>query len=127
MLYQEGVAPWVVASGGCRWHGVAEAEGYRRALVALGVPADRVMVELFSQSTGQNAIYVAELFRKQGWQSAALVTCDWHMPRATTLFARVGIECLAAPAPSPTASAWVHRYRRLRESLSLFLEREARP
>ena len=121
-LYHAGVAPWVVASGGCRWHGVSEAEAYQQALARAQVPLTRVMLELRSLSTSQNALFVAQLFRSKAWRRAALVTCDWHMPRAKVLFERAGVECVPMPAPSPPSSLWVRGYRRARERVSLFID-----
>ncbi len=120
--YRQGLAPWVVASGGRRWHGVAEAEAYRSALIDAGVPATRTLMELCSLSTGENAAYVAALFRARGWRSAALVSCDWHLPRARACFERAGIACHLVPAPTPTSPLWVRGYRALRERVSFWID-----
>jgi uncharacterized SAM-binding protein YcdF (DUF218 family) len=120
--FHEGLAPSIVASGGRRWYGIAEAQAYQRALAADNVPGARIIMELSSQTTAENAAFVAAIFRERDWQRAALVTCDWHMARALILFRRAGIECVATPATSPWAPLWVRVYRRLRERVSLYLQ-----
>ena len=124
--YREGVAPWLVASGGRRWHGVAEAEGYARALLDAGIPGNRVLMELCSLSTSENAAYVASLFRARGWSSAALISCDWHLPRARLCFERTGITCRLVPAISPTPPPLLRGYRAFRERVSLWIDGSVR-
>lgn len=124
--YRQGVAPWVVASGGKRWHGVAEAEAYRAMLVAGKIPEQRVLMELASMTTRQNALYVAELFRSRGWSRAAVVTCDWHMMRAVRCFADAGIESVPVPVRAPLRSPAFRMYRKLKELTSYYADRGLR-
>jgi uncharacterized SAM-binding protein YcdF (DUF218 family) len=79
-------------------------------------------MELESLTTGHNARAVAKVFRERGWQRAALVTCDWHIPRAQALFERAGIACIPMPAASPRVSFGVRSWRSFRERVSLALE-----
>ncbi|HEU5077431.1 MAG TPA: YdcF family protein [Polyangiaceae bacterium] len=124
--YRRGVAPWVVASGGKCWHGVAEADAFRAELLAAQVPDDRVLTELVSMTTRGNADHVAELFAARQWRCAALVTCDWHLPRAERCFRDAGIECVPVPVVSPEVSR-IHRVLRgLRERASYRLDRGSR-
>ena len=124
--YRSGVAPWVVASGGKCWHGVAEADAFRAELMAEQVPGDRVLTELSSMTTRGTADCVAELFRARQWQRAALVTCDWHLPRAERCFVEAGIECVLVPAESPEVSSWYRKWRGFRERASYWLDRGSR-
>jgi len=124
--YRRGVAPWVVASGGKCWHGVAEADAFRAELMAQQIPGDRVLTELTSMTTRQNAYCVAELFRVRAWRRAALVTCEWHLPRAARCFADAGIECVLVPVGSPEVSPLSRRLRSLREQLSYIFDRGPR-
>ena len=121
--YRRGLAPWVVASGGKRWHGVAEADAFRAAMISEQVPADCVLTELSSMTTRQNAAYVAELFRARAWRRAALVTCDWHLRRAERCFTEMGIECVPVAVESPEVSLWNRSLRALREHASYYLDR----
>jgi lysophospholipase L1-like esterase len=57
----------------------------------LGVPADRVRVEVTSTSTWENAVVSAPLLRGWGMTRVLLVTDRLHMRRAAAVFARAGL------------------------------------
>lgn len=121
-----GAPPLVVASGGRRWGREVEAVAIAEALAALGVPRDRIALELFSLSTVENARYTAEILRAQGIRRAAVVTCDWHIPRALRSFAAFDVEAFAWPAPSPAATGWTWLQRRAHEACSELLDAHLR-
>ncbi len=116
--FQSGASPRLVVSGGRRWHGYAEAEALRDALVQLAVPEDRVLLELKSMSTAENAYYVAELLRPLGIQSLGLVSCDYHLPRAERCFRRAGFEVTRLPAATPKLPWFRRALRQLSEATS---------
>ena len=116
----------MVASGGKCWHGVAEADAFRAELMAQQIPSERVLTELTSMTTRQNADCVAKLFKARAWRRAALVTCEWHLPRAERCFADAGIECVPVPVASPEVSPLQRTLRGLRERLSYFFDRGSR-
>jgi len=98
--YQSGVAPWVIASGGRRWGGQAEARVFRRELCEAGVPDAAIIEELCSLSTYENAIFSAAVLRRLAGKPrprAAIVTCPFHMPRALSNFRATGVD--ASPFP----------------------------
>ncbi|MBN1609579.1 MAG: YdcF family protein [Polyangiaceae bacterium] len=119
--FAEGVASRIVVSGGRRWQGVSEAEAFATRLVELGVPAQAIDRELCSLSTCENARYTARILHARGQRRVALVTCDWHMPRALASFTLAGLEPLAYPATTPRGRP-MHRSR-LRERVSWRLDR----
>jgi uncharacterized SAM-binding protein YcdF (DUF218 family) len=65
---------------------------------ALGIPAERVMVERESESTFENAQEIARLVGKMPETGAIyLVTSAVHMPRALAAFRHQGLEVCAYP------------------------------
>jgi uncharacterized SAM-binding protein YcdF (DUF218 family) len=96
--YRQGVAPLVIASGGRRWEGHAEAVVIARELVARGVPVDAVVQELCSVNTRENCRYSAALMFRHGASRAMIASCSWHLPRAVGNFARLGV--VAVPPPT---------------------------
>lgn len=106
--YHEGLAPRLILSGGRRWHGVPEAEAYRRALIALGVPDSALVRELCSLTTRENAHYSARLLARKPVSDLGVVTCDFHLPRALRCFRAEGLRPTGLPAITPTyrASHW---------------------
>jgi uncharacterized SAM-binding protein YcdF (DUF218 family) len=105
LAWQELRPTCVIASGGRRWNGIAEADVLLSTLVARGVPRAAVVRELCSLSTLENAWYSAELMRAAGLLRPAIVTCDWHMPRAIACFERLGFEPTQVPALAPLGKA----------------------
>jgi len=128
--HQQGVAPWIIASGGRRWGSHVEAVVIRDQLVRCGVDAAAITMELHSLTTLENGIYCGELLRKRGARRVLLATCQWHLARARLDFRRCGIDALAPPddwlcSPPPTLML------RLRERFCAWLDgataRAARP
>lgn len=117
----------IVASGGRRWGRTVEAVAMAEALVARGVARDRIVLELLSLSTVENARFSAELLRAAGVRRAAIVTCDWHVQRALRSFEAFGIEAIAWPAPSPTVEGWARLRRDAAELCSELLDARIRP
>ncbi len=108
----------LVATGGRVWDDVVEADAMRDALVRLGVPAERIVRERCSHTTYGNARFTSALLCRLGVDRAVLVTCDWHTPRATTLFRRFGVGIEAAPARSPRAGILTRVWRWGRERVA---------
>jgi uncharacterized SAM-binding protein YcdF (DUF218 family) len=119
--YREGLSPRVLASGGKRWGATLEASAMAARLTALGVPKEHILCEERSQTTVQNARFVARLARAQNLHSLCLVTCDWHMQRAVAAFRREGFVVHPVPAPAPLARS-TRTVRRVSERLHTVLD-----
>jgi uncharacterized SAM-binding protein YcdF (DUF218 family) len=117
-LLRSGQVSRVVASGGRAWGEHVEADSIAGWLAERGVPRERVLLERLSLTTVENAMFVAELARRHGLGTLAIVSCDWHLPRALASFTSVGLDCVAIPASTPEVSALEQRRRALREWLS---------
>lgn len=101
-LYRWMDEPWVIASGGGQEtgrSGSAESQAMRQALIMLGVPAERVLVEGVSRNTRDQALKVEPMLVALGVERFVLVTSPTHMPRALGAFRAVGLE------PIPAVSA----------------------
>ena len=95
--FRAGVAPRIVASGGRRWGAAVEALAIAEALALRGVPKEAILVEMWSLTTYENAVFSAAMLRKLHARSAAIVSCSWHVPRALQSFRAAGVEALAWP------------------------------
>lgn len=115
----------IIASGGRRFGRTSEAEFLADELVGLGVPRDRIVRELCSLSTIENAWYSAELLRLGGYARPAVVTCDWHMPRALACFDWVGVAAIGLSAISPRRSFGTRLADFLEERGKRLLDRRA--
>lgn len=96
------VNPTVVISSGGNPHPdrpmVPGGEAMRRDLVALGVPADRILVETESDTTRDEAVIVDRMLKAQAIEQVILVTSETHMRRSLGVFRSVGIHAVPAIA-----------------------------
>ena len=112
-LYREGVAPAVMLSDGTKmsWRTTAIGEMYDLAVLE-GVPPNAIVREDRSRSTQENAVYTKELMQELDYDSAVVVTSDWHAKRSRFIFERVyrgsGIELSYCGTPDDRSDfdAW---------------------
>ncbi|MEG2387778.1 MAG: YdcF family protein [Clostridia bacterium] len=94
-----------------------EAEAMAQYLYAQGVAKDKVFIEAESTDTRENLLNAKEIMEKAGYQSALLVTSDYHLQRALWIGQDVGLNAVGCPAPGP--DLWYNQVKaRLRETLS---------
>jgi uncharacterized SAM-binding protein YcdF (DUF218 family) len=85
------------------------AAGMKKFLQAHDIPATAIEVEAQSHSTRENAEFTARLLAGETGR-VVLVTSDYHMFRATRLFARAGVTVI--PHPYPDIEKRYHRMER---------------
>ncbi len=98
-LYRMLDEPWVVLSGGPPGDNAAatpEAVAMQRELVRLGVPPERILVEMASEDTHAQAQHIQPLLASQGVDEFVLVTSGWHLRRSMGAFLQAGMT----PIPS---------------------------
>jgi len=112
----------VLACGGRAWNGVVEADAIARMLEDAGVPGARIVRERASRDTYENACNAAELLPDR--REVILVTCTWHLRRATMLFERAGIAVVEGIGAVPEgATRLEHAYWRARERVAAWKDR----
>jgi len=107
--------PFVVASGGTTEHderAVPESLAMQRALIQLGVRADRILLESDSKNTRDEAVLVKQILADRGLTDFVLVTSPMHMRRSMLAFQQQGMHPIPSPAllvPDRTtrASLWI--------------------
>lgn len=128
-LYEAGRAPLIIVSGAALDGGISEARMMASALEHKGVPPDAILQEDHSLTTHQNAVYTAEMLRKNDIQRFLLVTSALHMPRAMASFQKQGLTPIAAPSPAQIVvpgesnfAFWLPNLRTLNASRSIVKE-----
>lgn len=109
----------VVVSGGTGelfLEGEGDAATAPRLLTALGVTADRLILENKSRNTYENAVFTKELVTPKPGESWLLVTSAFHMPRAKALFDKAGFATIPWPVDYRTTG---------REGIGLFRDNPA--
>lgn len=100
-LYQRGVAPFLVFTGG-RSPGAkaAEAEAGRRYALAKGVPAAATALETVSRTTWDNLVEARRILRDRGAGRVLLVSDPLHMARAVAMARTLGLDAHPSATPS---------------------------
>jgi uncharacterized SAM-binding protein YcdF (DUF218 family) len=94
--------PLVIVSGGVTERdaqAVSEAEAIRGAIVALGVPAARVILETESRNTREEAVALKRLLAERRIDRFVMVTSAIHMGRSLAAFAVEGLQPVPSAAP----------------------------
>lgn len=114
-LLRAGHASRLVMTGGSVGERATEAEVMLALAKAAGVDAALVQVETKSRSTFENAKFCAGLLTER---EVLVVTCDFHLARASAHFRTRGF--VVWPVPSPRALRPVDRWRNtLKEAAAL--------
>lgn len=87
-LYKEGYAPKIIFSGGAtdRAYGSYPFEECLPRLVEAGVAQSDIIAETRSRHTAEQAKYVLEMARRNGWRQLILVATPHHQCRAYLTF-----------------------------------------
>jgi uncharacterized SAM-binding protein YcdF (DUF218 family) len=96
----------LIATGGRAWDGAVEADAIAQALVGLGVPAGVIVRERASLHTRDNARFTAAICARRGIGQVALVTCGWHLARATLCFQAEGLEVVKQVSAGDLVGGW---------------------
>ncbi|MDD2804916.1 MAG: YdcF family protein [Elusimicrobiales bacterium] len=90
----------VLVSGGAPFSAEPESEAAAAYLEELGVPRAKLLTEVRSRDTQENAAYSVALCREKNFKKIILLTSAYHMPRAALLFRGEGAADLV---PFPVA------------------------
>ncbi|WP_414639005.1 YdcF family protein [Actinophytocola sp.] len=100
-LYDEGVAPYIVTTGGNKpGDTYTEASAGVRWLTENGVPENRIIPVGEGNDTLGSLRAAAEKIRERGWSSAVIVSDPWHSLRARTMASDVGLDAWTSPTHS---------------------------
>ena len=94
--------PLVIVSGGVTdsdAKALSEAEAIRGAVIALGVPTDRVIIESESRNTREEAVILKRLLAERGIDRFVIVTSPIHMGRSLAAFAVEGMHPVPSASP----------------------------
>lgn len=97
-LFQRGLAPYVICTGGYADDRLAAAAVACDLAVSQGVPAGKVLLADGSMTTREDATSARDLMLSRGWQTAILVSHPLHLERARIFFESEGLTVY----PSPT-------------------------
>ncbi len=100
-LYEDGLAPRIVTTGGSRaGDAYTEAEAGRRYLISRGVPVGAVVAVGEGMDTLGSLRAAEARAERDGWSSALVVSDPWHSLRARTMARDSGLEAWTSPTRS---------------------------
>lgn len=112
-LWKKGVAPIIVASGYQGYnekHDRAQADVMAELLIERGVPNEAIIREDKSKTTVLNVEETIKIHGNNDF-TAAVVTTDWHMPRALLICKKQGVSAKGFPVEGPHDREWHARTR----------------
>ena len=124
-LYQRGLAPLIITTGG---HGAdlhfSEGGVGRDYLASRGVPEKNLIAETQSDDTADSAARVAVILRVNGKRTCLAVSDDYHIFRIKRMLEAQGLVVYGAPRPEARRrSRWERAIVVLKEVLSYTLWR----
>ena len=99
-LFQQGLAPVIICTGGYHNDPLSAASVCRRLALSQGVPSVSLLLADGSMTTSEDATNASLLMTAQGWQTAIVVSHPLHLERACLLFEDQEITVY----PSPTST-----------------------
>jgi len=105
---------WVVTCGARGSNEpIEEAYAMRDYLIEQGIPAERILTDAASFNTRQNIDHAVALLADKEVDKVAVVTSDYHVPRALALAEDAGLDACGIGAPTKLGMRfWVKNHGR---------------
>jgi vancomycin permeability regulator SanA len=97
-LYQQGLVPKLILSGGSGDGSIHETEGMRRLAVRLGVPNEDILVDEAGLNTHATVQNTSAMLARMKASRVLVVSHFYHLPRVKLSYQRQGIEVFTVPA-----------------------------
>lgn len=99
-LFKQGWSDVIIFSGAAKdKDSISNAAAMKLRALQVGIPADSIYIDEFSETTEQNAANTQSIFELHGFESVMLVTSGYHQRRASLEFEKrtLGTEILNHP------------------------------
>ncbi|MBN1125195.1 MAG: YdcF family protein [Sedimentisphaerales bacterium] len=119
-LYKEGLAKYLVLSGGPGDGAVHETEAMRRFAIEQGVPQEAILLDAGGVNTKATVDNTVEMVAGIGKQRVLVVSHFYHLPRIKMTYQRAGLDVYTVPAEQTRILAGMPRYL-LREIVAIWV------
>ena len=127
-LYQRGLAPHILTTGGAGGDPVYTEGGVGQLyLVTRGVPSEAIIVEREGESTVYSIAAAAEIMRRMGLKSCIVVSDGYHIFRVKKMLESRGITAYGSPWSTRSADHWRERWLYVRQAIGYLLWRVGVP
>lgn len=100
-LHRGGVVKYLLFTGGrVTAADKSESAVARSHALAAGVPADAILAEDVSRTTGQNLLEARRVMALHGLKTAVIVSDPLHLKRASSMAHDLGIDAVTSPTPT---------------------------
>lgn len=121
-LWNEGVAQWVVTTGGNQpGDRFTEARASADYLIAGGIPESSISMEDIGSTTLQSLQGVAEIVKSRGLSSVEIVTDPYHALRSRLIAQDLGLTAYVSPAENSAVTGEAEKRRMINEGLGISL------
>ncbi len=113
-LYDRGLAPYILTTGGAGGDPVyTEGEVGRAYLTKRGVPSEAILVEPAGSTTAQSLEAATEIMRRMNLHSCIVVSDGYHIYRVKRLLQTRDVQVFGSPRPetianSPRKLSWLY-------------------
>src|SRR5579884_2804709 len=98
LLYQRGLAPRIMTTGGAGGDPVFTEGGVGRAyLITHGVPSEAIIAETESETTVESLAMAGEIMRRMELHSAIVVSDGYHIYRVKRMLQSSGVKVYGSP------------------------------
>ena len=116
-LWQEGVAPMIMVTGGKRpGDRFTEAQAGFDYLVERGVPESAILREDQGSTTYESLDAAAAILAAAGSDEVVIVTDPYHSLRSRLIAEEVGLDASLSPTPTSVVTGWASFERELAEA-----------
>lgn len=123
-LYQRGLAPLVMTTGGAGGDRVFTEGGVGRSyLIAHGVPSESVVVEQEADSTVESTAMAGEIMRRMGLHSVIVVSDGYHIFRVKRMLQFNGMKVYGSPRKESAKGSMRERWNYVKQAIGYLLWR----
>ena len=99
-LFKKGYAPYLIFSSGFKY-AFKETEVMKALALALGVPADRIIIEDRAGNTYENVKFSSDILYKNRWNKAIITSSPYNMLRVSLVCRKISPKLYFMYAPIP--------------------------
>jgi uncharacterized SAM-binding protein YcdF (DUF218 family) len=124
LLYQRGLAPRIMTTGGAGGDPVFTEGGVGRSyLIGHGVPSEAIVVENESGSTVESLAMASEIMQRMGLHSVIVVSDGYHIYRVKKMLENRGLDVYGSPRPEQHLEPIREHWNYLKQAVGYMLWR----
>jgi uncharacterized SAM-binding protein YcdF (DUF218 family) len=121
-LYQQGLAPRIMTTGGAGGDPVFTEGGVGRAyLIGRGVPSEAIVMENESESTVESLAMAGEIMQRMELRSVIVVSDGYHIFRVKKMLQNRGLQVYGSPRKEARVAVLHERWNYVKQAIGYML------